>query len=326
MNVLECYGVGTVTMNKETNTDEIQVFVKGLFPEGDGEAATTTEKVTTTSQTPTGDTKSSTTLQSNTIAAKWMALNTNRVTAPDVRIGSKVVIYKFQGQDTYRWTYFGMDGTLRLETVVYAFSASPNVDENTPVTPDNYYMFMIDTRGKKIQLVTGQGNGEKTSYVFELNTGEGQFSLVDGENNILSLNSMAHAFSFINDEKSYMNIEKKNITMSCEDQMLLKATNKLSIQTKDLIMKAENSISVETQTTTWKSPTFNLEGNVTHIGNYNQQGNYSVEGAVAVQGGFSQFGGAGSVSGGWTIDGFTYKGHYHSNGNDGNPTGGIIGG
>lgn len=312
MNILECYGVGTVTMDKATNTDEIQVSIKSLFPESDGLADTTAETKTTTTQTPSGDTKSSTTLQSNTVSAKWMSLNSNRVTAPDVRTGSKVVVYKFQGQNTYRWTYFGMDGTLRLETVIWAFSSSPNVNENTPVTPDNYYMFLLSTHTKKIQLLTGQGNGEPTSYVLELNTGTGQFSLVDGENNIFSINSMAHAFSFINDERSFINIEKKNITLSCEDQMLLKATNKLLMQCKELILKATTSISVETQTTTWSSPKFLLKGDVTHEGNYTQTGNYTLIGNAGITGGFNQSGGAGNVSGGWTIDGINYKGHRHN--------------
>lgn len=305
MNVLECFGVGTVTIDKPTDTDEIQVSIKLLFPEADGESKSTADKVETVIQTPTGDTGSSTTLQGNTISAKWLALNTNRVTAPDVREGSKVVIYKFTGQDTYRWTYFGMDGTLRLETIVWAFSASPKVDENSPVNADNYYIFMLSTREKKLQLITGQGNGEKAGYVFELNTGEGKFSLVDTESNIISLNSMAHAFTFINDEKSFINIEKKNISLSCEDQMLLKATNSLTIQCKDLKIKADNSIGVQTQTTTWDSPVFNLKGNVTHQGNYNQTGNLTINGSL------SQSGGTGVVQGGWTIDGIRYLGHRH---------------
>lgn len=324
MNILECYGVGTVTMDKDTNTDEIQVNVKSLFPESDGATETTAEEQTVTTQTPTGDTKSSTTLQSNTVSAKWMAINTNRVTAPDVRVGSKVVVYKFQGQNTFRWTYFGMDGTLRLETIIWAFSASPNVNENTPVTPDNYYMLLLSTHQKKIQLVTGQGNGEPTNYVIELNTGTGQFSIVDGEDNVISLNSMEHAFTYLNQEKSFLNIQKKNVTMSCEDQMVLKATNKLMIQCKELSLKADTSISVETQTTNWKSPTFNLIGNVIHNGNYEQTGNFVQKGNTTIVGGFTQSGGVGSVSGGWTVDGITYLGHTHYNGNDGKPTGPVI--
>lgn len=312
MNVLECLGVGIVAMDKETNTDEIQVYIPSMFPEGDGEVTTQTETQTVTTKTPTGDTSSSTTLSSNTVPATWMPINTNRVTAPDVRNGSKVVVYKFVGQSKYRWTYFGMDGTLRLETVIYAFSSSPNVDANAPVTPDNYYIFMISSHKKMIQLVTGQGNGEPTSYCLSLDTGNGQFGIVDGENNILSINSMDHAFSFINEEKSFLNIEKKNITMSCEDRMLLKGKNNIDLQCKELKLKADESISFDTKKTTWLSPDIYIKGNIVHEGNYNQKGNYTVEGNVGVQGGFSQFGGKGEVGGGWTIDGVNYLGHNHT--------------
>ncbi|QGH71982.1 putative baseplate assembly protein [Klebsiella phage N1M2] len=317
MNVLECLGVGIVAMDKETNTDEIQVYIPSMFPEGDGEVTTQTQTQTVTTRTPTGDTSSSTTLSSNTVPATWLALNTNRVTAPDVRNGSKVVVYKFVGQSKYRWTYFGMDGTLRLETVIYAFSSSPNVDANTPVTPDNYYIFMISSHKKMIQLVTGQGNGEPTSYCLSLDTGNGQFGIVDGENNILSINSMDHAFSFINEEKSFLNIEKKNITMSCEDSMLLKGKNNVDLQCKDLKIKADNSIAIETQTTTWKSPTIMIEGDITHkgntkqTGNYEQTGNYTIKGNQSLDGGFSQKGGTGTSEGDWTIGGISYLGHRH---------------
>lgn len=311
MNVLECLGIGIVSMDKETDTDEIQVYIPSMFPEGDGEVTTQVETQTVTTKTPTGDTHSSTTLSSNTVPATWLAFNTNRVTAPDVRNGSKVVVYKFKGQSKYRWTYFGMDGTLRLETVIFAYSASPEVNENSPVTPDNYYIFMISSHKKMVQLVTGQGNGEPTSYCISLDTGNGQFGIVDGEDNILSINSMEHAFSFINQEKSYLNIEKKNITMSCEDSMLLKGKNNIDLQCKDLKLKADSSITMETKKTSLTSPEIYMKGNITHEGNYNQMGNYTIEGNIGQQGSFTMTGGTGSSDGDWTIGGISYLGHKH---------------
>lgn len=325
MNVLECYGVGVVAMDKDTDSDEVQVYLPLHFPEADGEITTTAETKKVDTESPTGDASSSTTLQSNTVPAKWMALNTNRVTSPDVRKGSKVVVYKFQGTNKYLWTYFGMDGTLRLETIVYAFSASPKIDENTPVTPENYYIFMISSHKKMIQLVTGQGNGEPTSYVISLDTGNAQFGIVDGENNILSINSMEHAFSFINDEKSFINIEKKDITLSCEQNMILKGKEKINMQCTDLSIKADNSIKIDTKKSTWVSPEIYIKGNITHEGNYNQKGNYSIEGNTAMQGSLNQFGGSGTVSGGWTIDGVNYLGHNHTGVRSGGDKSGPIG-
>lgn len=335
MNILDCYGVGIVAMDKETDTDEIQVYLPINFPESDGEVVYTAERVETPINSPTGDGKSSTTLQSNAVSAKWFAINTNRVTAPDVRKGSKVVVYKFKGQNTYRWTYFGMDGTLRLETIVYAISASPNVDQNSPVTPDNYYMFLISTHTKKIQLLTGQGNGEPTNYSITLDTGNGQFSIVDGESNILSLNSMAHALSFINDEKSFMNIEKKNISFSCDDTIILQGKEDIKMQCTRLAIKADESISIETLKTSLISPEIYIKGNITQEGNYNQTGNYAIEGNTtkvgnfnmkgnfSLDGGFNQTGGEGTSTGDWTIKGIKYSTHWHQ-GYHG-PTGGPQG-
>lgn len=317
MNVLECYGVGTVAEDKETDSDEVQVYLASHFPDADGEVVATAEKQEITTRSPTGDTNSSTTLVSNSVPCKWMALNTNRVTSPDVRKGSKVVVYKFQGTNKYLWTYFGMDGTLRLETVVWAFSASPNISEDTPVTPDNYYMFLLSTHKKQIQLLTGQGNGEPVAYSITLDTNTGQFGIVDSENNIFSINSLSHAFSFINDEKSLINIQEKDITLSCENNMLLHGKEKINLKCTDLNMEASNSINVQTETTNWKSPTFNLEGNMFHKGNYEQEGNYTqlgnytVTGDIGLTGNFGMKGGTGTSTGDWTINGISYLQHWH---------------
>lgn len=330
MNVLECLGIGVVAMDKTPDTDEIQVYLPSMFPEGDGEVTTTIEEKTVTTQTPTGDRSSSTTLQSNSVPATWMPINTNRVTSPDVRNGSKVVIYKFKGQNTYRWTYFGMDGTLRLETIIYAFSSSPNVDVNSPLTPENYYIFMISTHKKMIQLLTGQGNGEPTSWSITLDTGQGQYGIVDGEGGIMSINAMSHAFTYLNAEKSFINIEKKDVTMSCENNMLLKGAENIDLTCKKMSISASESITVNTKDTTWTSPKIAIIGDITHTGNNTQTGNYTLNGNYTgngeqkITGGFSQSGGTGTVTGGWTVDGVSYTGHRHTNGNNGQPTGGVI--
>lgn len=325
MQLLECYGVGIVAQNKDPNSDEVMVYLPSLFPESDGEVVASVETQQTKTTSPTGDTSSSTTLQSNAVPCKWMELNSHRLTAPDVREGSKVVVYKFKGQNTFRWTYFGMDGTLRLETVVWAFSSSPNINENTPVTPDNYYILLLSTHNKTVQFLTGQGNGEPTSYSITLDTGNGQLGIVDGENNIISLNSMAHSFSVSNAEKSFINIQKTDIVISCENVLTLKGTNSLCIQCNGISMNSGASLSFDCENMTMKGKEINIkgdayiEGNVKHVGNYLLQGDFAVSGKIGAQGGFVSgadymlgtvaFPGEGFVP---AIQGsFSYNGHVH---------------
>ena len=280
MHLLECFGVGTVLENKDTNTDEVMVHCPMINSAADGEALGKVSEEKTSIKTPTGDTIASSGLSSNGIKMKWLPFNTNRVTSPDVRVGSKVVVYKFQGTSKYRWMYFGMDGTLRLETVINAYSASPNVNENSPLNTDNYYIFMMSTHKGQVSLLTGQGNGEPTSFNITLNTKEGKFNLLDGEENLLALNSMEHCWTMRNQDKSIFSINKKKILMSAEDEILMQAKNHFGIKTKKLDIVVDEVFNLQVgEQTNWKSPKIFIEGDITHKGNVTQQGNKQQEGS-----------------------------------------------
>lgn len=313
MNVLECYGVATVAEDKATDTDEVLVYLSSLYPEADGEVVAQAEKKDVTIQSPTGDTTSSSGLSSNAVMMKWLPFNTNRITAPDVRKGSKVVVYKFKGQSTYRWMYFGMDGTLRLETVIYAFSATPNVKEDAPLTPDNYYIFLISSHTKKIQLLTGMGNGELTNYAITLDMGQGGFSLVDGEENMFILNSMKHFWSFSNQEKSNFAIDKKKIIASCEDEMLLRGKEHIGLQAKRIDVACETFDMSATSTATVTSPNIILNGDIKHTGNMTQTGTLSNTGGISSAGDMSSDGDV-------TASGISVLKHVHREQGDGQDT------
>lgn len=313
MNVLDCYGVAIVAEDKATDTDEVLVYLSSLYPEADGEVVATAEKKDVTIKSPTGDTHSSSALSSNAVMMKWLPFNTNRVTAPDVRKGSKVVVYKFKGQSTYRWTYFGYDGTLRLETIIYAISASPNVKEDSPFTPDNYYIFLISSHTKKIQILTGMGNGEPTNYAITLDTGQGGFSLVDGEQNMFILNSMKHFWSFSNQEKSNFAIDKKKIIASCEDEMLLRGKEHIGLQAKRIDVACETFDMSATSTATVTSPNIILNGNIKHTGDMTQTGTLSNTGGISSAGDMSSEGDV-------TASGISVLKHVHREQGDGQDT------
>lgn len=336
-NVLICYGIGTVTVDKQTDSDEVQVYVPSLFPDADGALETTVENVEVTSASPTGDTHSSTALRTNSVPCKWLSFNSNRVTAPDVRVGSKVVVYKFKGTSTYRWMYFGMDNTLRLETIIWALSATPKVNEDIPLDVDHYYIFLISSHLGKIQLLTGQGNGEATSYAVTLDMKEGGFSFVDGEMNQFVLNSMEHIWSMRNQEESMIAMDKENITLSCEDQMYLKGAESVNMLAKVINIEAEESLNIEVgNQTNLISPNIYIKGNIVHEGNtrqtgdYDQNGNYNHTGSTTQKGNTAITGNlstTGTVKGssGVSSGKFDMDQHKHGNGNDGNPTTSPIG-
>lgn len=280
-NVLECFGVCEVLQDKENDTNEILVHIPGLFPNADGEVTGIVEEQKSTTKSPTGDTTSSSGLRSNGTPATWMSMNTNRISSPNVRKGSKVVVYKFKGSSNYRWTQFGMDGSFRLETVIYAWSASPNTNQDSPLTPDNYYILTVSSHLGKFELVTGQGNGEPTPYHICLNTKEAKFSIVDGEENIGCLNSMEHNWTFANQDKSVFAIDKKNILLSSEDSIVFKATENIVLKTKILSAVCEESMTWHVgERTEITSPDIFIKGNIRHEGDTNQTGKHHSTGTI----------------------------------------------
>lgn len=286
MQLLDCFGIGIVMQDKDTDTDEVMIHCPALFPTADGEAKGSVNKMESQIKTPTGDTIASSGLSSNGIMMKWLPFNTNRITSPDVRKGSTVAVYKFKGSSKYRWMYFGMDGTLRLETVIMAYSASPNVNEDSPLTPDNYYIFTISSHQGKIALQTGQGNGEPTRFDITLNTKEGRFNLLDGEENLFALNSMQHAWRLSNQEKTIFGIDKKKMFLSAEDEILMKGTEHIGIKTKKLDIVADQQMNIQVgEVSTWKSPKIIIQGDISHTGNTEQQGNYAQQGKMTTSGG-----------------------------------------
>ena len=300
MNLLNCLGVGMVASNKNTDTDEIMVYLPKDTPSQDGEVIAQTEEQTTEHTASTGDTKQSKVLSSNSVPAKWMRLNSHRVTAPDVRVGSKVIIYQFMNSNSYLWTQYGLDGTLRLETVVWAFSASPNVDENTPITPDNYYIVTMSSHKKKMELMTGQGNGEPLGFQLTYNFGEGWWGSMDSSMNIFMVNGVERSFTYTNQDKTTMSVNKKDFTLTNEGSTLINTKESITMNTKAYVVNASDSYDVRTNALTVGTQSASMSS----------AGGWDVRGDVRLNG---MFGGSGLITSQTDVqsNGISLIGHVH---------------
>ena len=121
---LHMHSWGLVSQVKERSTKMIKV-VPFEFRFGDIEAVMAdydAEELEFAGQTQNDAIK---VVRSDSIDAKWLPLDTNQWTAPDVRRNALVVIYRYGDTDQYYWRSSPMDNTKRLETVVTAYSAHP---------------------------------------------------------------------------------------------------------------------------------------------------------------------------------------------------------
>lgn len=311
MNLLNFIGVGTVVENKPENTYFCKVSIKKEFPQMDGAGIANAFRESVSN--PTGGTgfQSSNVMKSNFCMPKWMPFSANRLTAPDVRVGSQVAIYKFADDDQLYWTTWGIGNeSFRLEHILYAWNANPNTDKNAPFDFNSYYTLVISTRHQEVVFKTTQANGEPCAYRFGFNTKNGTWAFTDTEQNAFALNSMKHQWVMRNREGSIFNITKKDISMINKGTQLFEAEKSINMKTDKFFVKCNeftmdagtmdvttNSLTMKAKKTQWtgdtihvKCPTNSIEGNV------GIKGNLAVQGGISCSGGAGKSGGAGSLT------------------------------
>ncbi|UVD32134.1 baseplate protein [Vibrio phage phiKT1028] len=346
MNLLNFIGVGTVLENKLEKSYYINVMLKREFPMADGGGLSNVVPDSISNPTADGGYQTSKVLKSNYYTAKWISFNPNRITAPDVRVGSKVAIYKLGDDDLLYWTTWGIGNeSFRLEHVVYAWNANPNFDKNAPFNFDDYYTLVFSTRHQEVVFKTTQANNEPVAYRLGFNTKNGTWALTDTEKNAFALDSLKHSWVMRNREGSVFNIHRENISMINKGTQLFEAdksinmkTDKFFITCNDFKMDAKNTtintntLSMNAKQTTWKGDTIDITCPTNSItGNVGIQGNLGVAGGISCTAGSGGGGGNLATSGGIAAKGkvesdvdvvgggVSLKGHTHT-GNKGSPT------
>lgn len=282
MNLLNCLGIGTVTMNKQTDTGEIFVNIGNKFPSQDGEIIADVEDTKSEHTSTTGNTEVSTGIESNGEPATWMRLNSNRLTSPDVRVGTKVVVYEWMNSNKKLWTTFGLDMTMRLETVVWVFSASPNIDENSPITPDNFYIFTISSHKKKIEMLTGQGNGEAIGLQLTFNLGDGWLGWMDTLGGIFVHNGVERSLTYTNSDATKLSVDKKDFSLINKGNTLIQTEQSITMKSKAIALIADDTLDLRTRAFTLNTSSAHLTASsgFDFFGDIRQNGAISATGAI----------------------------------------------
>ncbi len=211
------YSVGIVAKDKEPVVDKIEVFPIEHLGEHDGDLADSESSSTTVADTA-GSLSGVNVDKSVTIEAKWTNMGSNRLTAPDVKKGETVILYRYGGSDRYLWHPLFYETDLRRkESVVYIYG---NTDEFTKTLDiENSYFLKVDTVNKLLHLHTSNNDGEAVSYDFKINTKDGLVTFEDSNKNKIELNS----------PKNHLTITVPNVTV--------KSTN-VVVDASDIKIKA----------------------------------------------------------------------------------------
>lgn len=240
------YSMGIVASNKPMSTNEILVIPIEITPSIDGRVITEEEELVHKGVDSLGNEYQIKVKARPDIRCKWYPLGDNRVTAPDVRKGERVEIYRFGDSDEFYWVSSGLDAHLRrLETVIYRYSDIP--DGKSDETPDasNCYTIEVSTHRKHVTLKTVTVNGEAAEYIIQLNTGDGAFTLTDDLGNHFQLDSVERLWEMVNGDGTYLKLDKKNIDIYAPENIAITADENLDIACKNFTSSVVEDSKIE---------------------------------------------------------------------------------
>jgi hypothetical protein len=188
-----------------------------LLPNINGEINHEKQTITVKIKTPNGEVTRVIDLQGH-VPATWLNKSANRLSAPDVRHGERVIVWQQGDSQNYYWEETDLDSHLRLtERIVIAISNTNPSDRTSKVlTKDNCYFFEIDTMDKLIQLTTNKNDGEPFAYNLTLNTKDGFYKSSDDVGNHVLMDSKNTVIQLKNKDLTEYTLDKENITEKCK--------------------------------------------------------------------------------------------------------------
>lgn len=249
------YSRGTAAENLKRGSFLLEVSADEVSSMQDGELTDEAVKMQSNVRDVDGSETPVTVYATRTIQANWLPLGTsNRITAPDVRRGERLMIYRFADTDNFYWTTAENDIKLRcLETVIFAISGT--TEESKEVSPENYYFLELSTHDKKLTLSTSQKNGEACTYTFQFNTGKGDCVLEDSIGNHIYLNSVDHLIQLKNASECQFELNKEdlngivpgNTTITTQGNTTINTTGNTVVDTKgDTTVATKGNTAVNT--------------------------------------------------------------------------------
>lgn len=251
---LRMYSIGIVVKDKIQGDNKILVTpIETLNQQEKGKLESTGRKFEGVVKNPDSKEFTSSNFSANYFVAKWISLATsNRVTAPDVRAGESVLLYKFADIEEFFWEDMKLEDDLRrLEDVTYRFGGIDKGNKGN-LDKDNSYWIRVNTYDKYIKLHTSMSNGEPFGYDIEINTGSGFIKITDNSGNDITLDSPTDTIT-VNSDKD-VNINTKNAVNVVTTSLVSVKTTDVTLEASgNIIMKAGGSISME-------SPTIEVSG------------------------------------------------------------------
>lgn len=213
------------------------------LPFMDGELASNPTTDTLTSVNAAGETQETKVILDNAVTATWMPFGgSNRTTPPDVRRGERLILWRYADRPVYHWCTTGLDDHLRkLETVVYAYSATQ--DENqTELNDQNTYFLEISTHTGRVTYSSSQANGEFTRHQMQFDPMSGKFVLADAHGQSVSIDSTRAFIELVNHDGTRYTLTGPVAEIYAPDSINMTGDKAINLTTKALGVNAETVV------------------------------------------------------------------------------------
>ena len=247
--IIKTVGWGTAASNIGPMGNTLHIIVHEWHSMYDGDIDVTVDPMESNATDIDGNMSFDKIQTTQTIHATWMPSGSNRLTAPNIRVGERVEVLEESDTGNYYWRPAGLDEKhRRLETVIWGISATPNEDDD-PYDPENRYWIEFSSHSKKIVLTTSAKNGEKARFNVTIDGGEGLFNIMDHKGNFATLNSMEDNWKIATTQGSFIEVDKVDINMLAVDNMNVKVGNDMTVQAgNNISVSASNDISLNSTT------------------------------------------------------------------------------
>lgn len=214
------WGIGHVAANKPLNSWVIEVTDSERSLLLDKEVTDNVTELEVKGQRADGTEYASKATVGSSMQATWLPFaDPNRFTAPDVRRGMQVMLYKFGTGDQLFWaTTKPISKLMRLETVTHAYSASPT--DEPDLAKDNVYVQQFSSHLKHYYIRTSVANEEKTGWTFKLDGGNGQAFLSDDDDNQVLIDNEQRIVELRNSDGTVLRLQGKDIYIKCDGDLI----------------------------------------------------------------------------------------------------------
>lgn len=263
------YSTGTAAVNKPLDSRDLQIVLREVSGFMDGESSDNVDTLETTTLNRDGDTTVNQTRTSNVVTATWLPFSTNRLTPPDIRKGERLMVYRMEGTQRYFWTELGLDDNLRkLETVIYAFSANPDISIHQQ-SIENCYFLEVSAHRKVTTFSTSMANGEVTRFLVQMDGAAGTITIKDNHGQEVFISALDRVIRAINGDGTEAILDKQDARIYAPARIEVTAGDSMALKALNAFTADANTITITGKTQTVVSgggaSTMTLEGGGTTL-------------------------------------------------------------